>query len=169
MKKIQTIIFFDVIPLTNADSFLMQDNVNVILCDLRTKLGVFLRLKSLKNNAFFTIWVMFSNINRIYFFFFSIQNIKRNCSIILSNIPRSSFSGGKLIPSQLIYLWNVLFLSSFADLFFFLFPHNLTWLLWHIESIYYFLLIGYVTFPFFIQSRESIYDPPWFIFILWHL
>ena len=107
MKKIQTIIFFDVIPLTNADSFLMQDNVNVILCDLRTKLGVFLRLKSLKNNAFFTIWVMFSNINRIYFFFFSIQNIKRNCSIILSNIPRSSFSGGKLIPSQLIYLWNV--------------------------------------------------------------
>ena len=30
MKKIQTIIFFDVIPLSNADSFLMQDNANVI-------------------------------------------------------------------------------------------------------------------------------------------
>ena len=36
----------------------------------------------LQNNLFFKIWVMFWNINRIYFFIFSIKNIKSNCYII---------------------------------------------------------------------------------------
>ena len=50
----------------NADRFLLQDNT------------ILLRLGSLKNNLFFTIWVMFWSISKIFFSFFRIQNIKTN-------------------------------------------------------------------------------------------
>ena len=59
---------------------------------------------------FFTIWVMFWNIGRIYFFLFSIQNIKSNCSIILLKLFRIIFFCWKFIPSQIwLFIKDLIF------------------------------------------------------------
>ena len=131
--------FFDVIPLDNAD------------------------------NLFFTIWVMFWNISRIYIFFFSIQNIKAIVSLSFSIFFQSSFLDGKFISSHLylfikclifVILWGSFFISSW-------FNATVTLYWKHLSS---FLLMGFiVVYLFFIQPGESTYDTPRFGFTLWHL
>ena len=68
----------------NADRLLLQDNT------------ILLRLGSLKNNLFFTIWVMFWSISKIFFSFFRIQNIKTNCQILFL----------KVFVIRGIYIWS---------------------------------------------------------------
>ena len=113
---------------------------------------------------FFTIWVMFCNISRIYFFFLSTQNIESNCSIIFLNFFQSCFSDGKCIPSQLCLfikgLISVILSECFPISSWFNATVTAYWK--HFLS---FLLIGLLLlFPFLVQSRESLYDPPRFRF-----
>ena len=87
----------------------------------------------LKNDLFLTIWVMFWNISRIYFFIFSIQNIKCNCYIIFLKF----FSNHLLIPSANFF--PVIFIYKSFNLccslwIFFLFLYNLTRLLRRIKA-----------------------------------
>ena len=62
--------------------FLLQGNATVLH-----------PLESLKNNLYFTIWVMFWIICRIKLFFFSIQNIENNCYVVF------------LIFFPIIFIW----------------------------------------------------------------
>ena len=86
--------------------------------------------------------------------------------LFFSNFFQSFFSDGKLISSELyLFIKGLIFVVLSG---FFLFLHDLTRLLQHIESIYYlFLLMRFIAaFLYFSQSGESIYDPPQFGFIL---
>ena len=114
------------------------------------------------NNFFFTFWVIFWNIGSIYFFFFSIQNIKSNCYFIFLNFFSNQLFWWKLYSFSVIFTYKR-FNFSYSLCIFFLFLHDLVRLLQRIQKneIY--------RFYFFIQSREFIYDPVRLGFILWHL
>ena len=128
--------------------------------------------------CFFTISVIFWSISRIYFLFFSMQNIESKIRLFLSNLFQSSFSDGKFIPSQLcLFIKGLISLilsecfpisSWFHDLMLLLCYATVMLLLWkHLSS---FLLMGFiVAFLFFIQSGESVYDLPCLKFISWNL
>ena len=77
----------------------------------------------------------------------------------------------KIYSFPSIFIYKIIkFLWLFADHFLFL--HDLTRLLQRAENDYLFcwLLMGFiVVFLFFIQLGESLYDPPPFGFVLWHL
>ena len=156
----------EVIPLNNSDSFLLQDNSIF----LRTYLYVFLRFKSLKSNLLFTIWDMFSNISSFHFYSFSVQNIKNNCDIIFV----------KFFPI-IFFWWNIYLFSQLHQFIkglifvilcgYFLasscFTMTVTAYWKHLVSLL--LMIFIVAFLCFVQSVESIHDPPWFGIILWHI
>ena len=128
--------------------------------------------------CFFTISVIFWSISRIYFLFFSMQNIESKIRLFLSNLFQSSFSDGKFIPSQLcLFIKDLISLilsecfpisSWFHDLMLLLCYATVMLLLWkHLSS---FLSMGFiVAFLFFIQSGESVYDLSCLTFISWHL
>ena len=76
---------------------------------------------------------MFWNISRIYFFFFSIQNAKSNCNIIFLKIFAVIFLWWEIYSFPIVFIYKRFnFCFFFADLFLFL--HDLTRLLQHIES-----------------------------------
>ena len=109
------------------------------------------------NNLFFTIWVVFGNISRIYFFFFSIQIFKSNCYIIVTNFFQSSFSDWNFIRSQLCLsikrLIFVIFSGSFPISSWVIATVTAYWR--HLLS---FLLAGFIyAFVFFIPSGVSVY------------
>ena len=87
----------------------------------------------LKNDLFLTIWVMFWNISRIYFFIFSIQNIKCNCYIIFLKFFPIIFWFHLLISSQLFLFIKALIYAVLCGSFF-LFLYNLTRLLRRIKA-----------------------------------
>ena len=114
---------------------------------------------------FFTIWVMFSNISYIYFFFFSTQNINSNLHYF-SHFFQLSCSDGKFIPSHLyVFIKGLIFVILSG-----LFLYDLTRLLQRIESIFFFFVDGiYSCNCFFVQSRKSTQNSPQFGLTLWHL
>ena len=119
----------------------------------------FLLLKPLKKKLFFTVSVVFRNI-RIHFF--SIQHILSNCYIIFFFLMENLF-----LSQLYLFIKGLMFVILYGS---FLFLHKLRQLLQHIESICYLLLIGFfVTVFFFLQLGESIYDPPQYGLLLWHL
>ena len=61
-----------------------------------------------KNNLFFTIWIKFWNMNRIWFFFFSIQNVKSNCYIIFSQFFPIIFFWWKIYSFPAIFFVKAL-------------------------------------------------------------
>ena len=130
----------------------------LIIFLLQNSAIVFLRFKSLKE------WLFFYSLSCVFkhkqdiFLFLNMQNIKSNYYIIFLKLWK-------------IYSFPVIcilkrFNFCYCLRIFSLFLENLRQLLQHIESIYYlFLLIGFIA-AFFIQSGESINDPPLFGFIL---
>ena len=119
-----------------------------------------------KNYLFFSTWVKFWNISRIYFVYFSIQNIKSKCCISFLNFLQSSFSDEKCIPYQLFLFIKGLIFVILCGLFliFSWFNATVTAYWKHLLS---FLLIGFIFF--LIQLGGSIYDTPQFGFNLWYL
>ena len=129
----------EVIPLINADSFLVQDN------------AIFLHLKSLKE------YLVFHDINYVLkhkqniFFLFSIQNIKSNCYVIFLKFFQLSFSDGKFIPSQShLFVKDIIFVILCRSFFISSWFKAIVTAYWkHLLS---FLLLGsIVAFLFFIQ------------------
>ena len=112
-----------------------------------------------KNNLFLTISVMFLNIHRIYFSYFSIEKIKSNYYIFFLKFFQSSFSDRNLIPFQLylfikgltfvILCWSFLISSWFIA--------TVTTYWKHLLSFYWYNLL--LLFLLFIQPGESINDP----------
>ena len=112
-------------------------------------------------------------IQTVYIFCFLACKTLNNCNIIhylLHYFFQISFSNGKFFPSQLVIFiykgFNFCY-SLWISLYFFITWHNCdsilkTFVIFFIDGIYY-------SFFFFIQSGESIYDPPRFWFILWNL
>ena len=98
-----------------------------------------------------------SLIGRIYFLFFSIQNIKNNCSIIFLNFSPIFFSWWKIYSFPVIFIYKR-FNFCFSLQIFFLFLHDLTRLLKCIESIdYLFLLIEFIVAFCFLSNQENLY------------
>ena len=86
-------------------------------------------------------------------------------TLFFSSYFQWSFSNGKFVTSQLyLFLEGLIFVVLCG---FFLFFNATVIAYWkHLSS---FLLMGFiVAFLFFIQSGESVYDPPWLGFTLWH-
>ena len=87
---------------------------------------------------------------------------------LFSSFSQLSFLDGKFIPFQLFLFMKGLifyFLHKFFPIFS-LFNATVVAYWKHLSSS----LIGFmVAFLFLIQSRESIYNPPHFRYILWHL
>ena len=84
------------------------------------------------------------------------------------NFFESSFSNGKYSFPVIIFIYKRFnFCYSFCIFFIFWWFNATVAVYWkHLLS---FSLLGFiVAFLFFIQSGESIYNPPWFGFILWH-
>ena len=73
---------------------------------LRQDYAIFLHVESLKEYLFFTIWVMFWNISRIYFFFFSIQNIKSNWCIISLKSFSIIFFWWKICSVSVVFIYK---------------------------------------------------------------
>ena len=69
---------------------------------------VFLRLKSLKEQLFFTVWVMFWNISRVYIFL-AYKTLTTIVTLFFSIFFQSSFSDGKSLSFQLYLLIKGLF------------------------------------------------------------
>ena len=90
-----------------------------------------------------TVLAMFWNISRIYFFFYSMQIIKSNCYVIFLKFLSNHLFLMEICSYQVMFLQKR-FNLCYSLWIFFLFPHNLTRLLQHIESIYYlFLLVAF--------------------------
>ena len=107
------------------------------------------------------IWVIFWNIIRMNIFFFSIQNMKNNCYIIFLNFFPVIFSWWKMYFLPLIFIYKWFNFVVFCGFLFISFWFNAT-VPAYIKHLSTFLLPGFiVAFLFFIQSGESIYDPPW--------
>ena len=123
----------------------------------------------LKNNLFFKIWVMFSNINRYIFCFLAYNTLRAIVTLFFKKLFQSFFSDGKLIFSQLyLFIKDLIFVipsrcfpicSWFNETVAAYWKHLLT-----------FFLIGFiVVFSLFIQSVESLYDPTRIYFITFFL
>ena len=122
-----------------------------------------------KNNLLFMIWIVLKHKKQEIFFFFSMQTLRAIVTLFFLNFFQSSFFDREFIPSQsysfiksliFVILCRYLLISSWFSVTF-----TAYWK--HLLS---YLLIGFiVAFLFFIQSRESIYDPTQFRFILWNL
>ena len=120
-----------------------------------------------ENSWFFANWVMLWNINRIYFFFFNIQNIKRNCYMIFLKFFPIIFFLWKIYSFSLIFIYKRFNFRYSLQIFFYFFE------IWRncyskFKAFIIFFMgeIYCCFFVFFIQSGESIYDPPWFGFIV---
>ena len=115
---------------------------------------------------FFTLWVLLWNVGRIYFLVFSVQNIKSNREVIFHNFSPIIFFRWVIgyISFQLyLFVKDLIFLiPSRFSLLFSRFKASVTAYWKYFLS---FLLIGFiVAFLYFIQSGESMYDPPRFGF-----
>ena len=104
----------------------------------------------------------------ILFSFFTYKTLRAIFTLSCKNCFQSS-SDGKVIPSHLLLLMNVLIFVILSACFLISSWSNATVTAYwkHLLS---FLLMGFIVASLsFIQSGESKYDPPWFGFILWHL
>ena len=97
---------------------------------------------------------------------FSIKNINSIYFIIFFPII---FFYGKFIPSQLhLFIQGLTFFNSYGSFLISSWFNAIFTAYW--KHQFSFLLMEFiVAFLFFIQSRESIHDPPRFGFIMWHL
>ena len=107
-----------------------------------------------KKNLLFTIWIMFWDIGRIYFFFFNIQNIKSNSVshiyIIFLKFFPIIFFWWKIYSFPVIFQ----FLLFFAYLCWVL--HDLTQALQRIENILLsFLLMRFIAAFLFLSNQEN--------------
>ena len=101
---------------------------------------------------------MFWNISRIYFFFCSIQNIKRNCYITFLIVFPTFFSAEKSNPSQLylfikglifVFLCGSVFISSwFNTIFTAYWKHLLSFLL---------MVLNLLLLFCFLSNKENVY------------
>ena len=64
---------------------------------------------------FFTIWVTFLSISRIYIFFHNIENIESHCYFFFSSFIQPSFSNEKFIPCQLYLLTKGLIVAIHSE------------------------------------------------------
>ena len=109
-----------------------------------------------KKNLLFTVWIMFWDISRIYFFFFNIQNIKSNSVshiyIIFLKFFPIIFFWWKIYSFPVIFQ----FLLFFAYLCWVL--HDLTQALQRIENILLsFLLMRFIAAFLFLSNQENLY------------
>ena len=100
---------------------------------------------------FFMGWAMFSNISRVYFFFFNMQKIKSNFRIIFLKCFPVIYFWQIIYSFPIIFIykrfnvWNSLFLDAIQ------FLYDLMQPLPHIENIYDHHFFGFI-YVFFIQS-----------------
>ena len=99
------------------------------------------------------LWIF---IGRIYVFFFSIQNIKSNCSITFLKIFPIIFFWWKITPSQLYLLIKGLIFVILCGSFFISSWFNVTATAYwkHLLS---FLLMGFIVFICFLSNQENLY------------
>ena len=122
-----------------------------------------------KNSLFFTNWLMFSNVGRIYVFFLLACNIFTEIvRLFFSNFFHSFFPEEKFISFQLYLpikdlIFDILFECILISLWF---NASIAAYWKHLSSLFFGFIISFL---FFIQTGESIYDPPRFRFILWDL
>ena len=107
----------------------------------------------------FTIWIMFRNINRIYFFLFCIKILRAIVTLFFSNFFQSSFSDGKFIPSQLYLFIKGLIFVILCGSFFISLPCNVTVTVYR-KHLLSFLLIGFIVafFVFYLIRRIYIWS-----------
>ena len=122
-----------------------------------------------RTTGFFTIWVMFWNINRIYFFFLAYKILKGIVTLIFSNFFQSSSSDGNFIHSHLNFfikgLISFILCGSFLISSWFNATVTAYWK--HLLS---YSLMGFIApFLFFIQPGGFLFHPLRFRFILWLL
>ena len=104
-------------------------------------------------NPFFTIWIMFWNIFRLYFLLLAYNTLRTILRSFFSNLH---FSVRKCIAPQLYLFIKCLILILFADSFLFL--HDLTWMLHYIESIYYvFYWLDFLLLFLFLFNQENLF------------
>ena len=154
---------------TNS-SFQVKLLIIMIVILLQDNTIIFLHLKSLKKTTFFPRFEIYFETQAGYIFsFLTYKTLRTIVTLFFSNFFQSSFSDGKSIPSQLyLFIKGLIFviLCGFFSISSW-FNVTVTAYLKHLLS---FLLMGFiVVFSFFIQSTESVYDPPRFGFILWYL
>ena len=129
-------MFFPLIMLILFYCKIMLSSFRLIFSSFGLSIAFFSIWNHSKNKLFYIISVMFGIISRIYFFFFSIQNIKSNCYIIFVKFYLIIFFWCK------IYSFTVTFFSKelnfcYSLRIFFLFLHDLTRLLQRIKNIFY--------------------------------
>ena len=137
--------------------FLQQDNCNFL----------FRHLESLWEFFFFIIWISFWNTWWIYFFFLNIQTIENNCWItFFESFPIFNFWWA-IYSFHLQLFMNVLIFETLSgcDLIF-------SWINTILAAYWKHLWLSFlgfiVAFFFFIQSWESMYEPPCLKSILWY-
>ena len=109
-------------------------------------------------------WIILHNLSYvlkhkqdIFFLFLAYKALKAIVTLFFPIFFQSSFSDEKFIPSQFCYSLPIFFISSGFN------PTVTTY--W--KNLLSFLLKGFiVAFLFFIQLGESMFEPPWFGFIL---
>ena len=104
------------------------------------------------------------------FSFLAYKTLRAIVTLFFSIFFQSSFSDGKLIPSQLYLFINGLIFLILCENFLISSWLNVTgtsyWKYFlHLFNFFYW----WDSLLFFIQSRESVNDPPLFVFILRHL
>ena len=148
---------FRCFPLNNVDSFFTARQCHP------SSFGI---IKTLFHHTY--VYVL-KHKQDIYFFFFSIQNMEINCSIIFLKFFPNIFFWWKIYSFPVIIIYKKFRFVILCWFFFFISSwFNATVTTYWKHS--YFLLIEFiVAFLFLIKSGESIYGPPQFGFVLWHL
>ena len=104
--------------------------------------------------CFFTIWVIFCNISRIYFFFLSVQNIKSNCYIIFLKFFLITFFWWKTYSLLVIFTYKRFNFCTLCVSFL-----NPSWLNATVTANWKhlsFLLIEFIAF-LFLSNQENLY------------
>ena len=100
-------------------------------------------------NLFFTTWIIFWNISRVYFFsLFIMQLLRGIVRLFFSNFFQSSFSDGKFIPSYLYFFIKGLIFVILSGFY------SVTAYWKHLLS---FLLMRFIVAFCFLYSQENLY------------
>ena len=117
--------------------------------------------------CFFTIWVMFWNISKIYFFFFCLENIESFCEIIILKLFPVIFFWWKIYFFPVMFIYKRFNFFVVCRFFFYFFMASRYCYSVLKALIIFFIYVIYCCFS--IETGKSMYDSPGFGFILWHL
>ena len=105
----------------------------------------------------FTIWAMFWNISSIYFFFFSIQDIKSNNYIIFLKFFSIIFFWWKIYPFPVIFIYKRFIFGYSLRIFFLIFSWFNATVTAYWKHLLSFFLIGFIVAVCFLSNQENLY------------